>query len=214
MSAAPHSDRRSLDGVPFLALFLPATVLSALLHELGHCIFYWFQGVPAGMSLVKEFPLRDITAAQYALGCLGGPLSNLAQLALAVWLIRRSDRYSSLHKAGGALLLANVFYLFVRGAISVIKGQGGELTDVAGLLGFDYRQAVTVFGVIAACALLWWVHEARIPLKRRQILSFVALLLIYVATAMILEAIDQRFFWGRFPTIQISNGRVYNPHTP
>lgn len=55
----------------FTGLFLLFTLLSALLYEAGHCLFYWAQGIPAGMFLVKEYPLRDITDLEYVLGSAG-----------------------------------------------------------------------------------------------------------------------------------------------
>jgi len=56
----------------FASLVFLAGIVSVLFHELGHCLFYWLQGVPAAMSFVKEFPLRDITASEYAVVVDGG----------------------------------------------------------------------------------------------------------------------------------------------
>jgi hypothetical protein len=51
-------------------------IISTLLHELGHCVFYWIQGIPAAMSPTKELPLKDITATQHAIGCAGETFAN------------------------------------------------------------------------------------------------------------------------------------------
>ena len=61
----------------FLILVIVMGIISTSLHELGHCVFYWMQGIPASMSLVMEFPLVDITASQYGVGSAGGPLVNI-----------------------------------------------------------------------------------------------------------------------------------------
>jgi len=66
--------------VTFPLLVFLAGIVTALFHEFGHCVFHWLQGIPAAMSLVKEYPLRDITAHEYAIGSVGGPLAGLAGL--------------------------------------------------------------------------------------------------------------------------------------
>lgn len=212
MSAAPPTGRRRIGGLQFPALFLLVTVVSILLHELGHCLLYWIQGIPAGMSLAKEFPLRDISAQEYAIGLVGGPLANLVLLGIAVWSIRRTEPHTLVRRAAGALLLANVFYFLWYSVIAALRREGGELGSVGKLAGWDYRPILVVLVVIAALALLWWASIERIRMTPRTAVALVALLASYVLVVVLLEAVDQRYFWERFPTIQISDGRVYNPH--
>ena len=73
----------------FLLFVVIAGVLSTSLHELGHCVFYWAQGIPASMSLVMEFPLVDITARQYGIGSAGGPLVNIVLILGAYYFAKK-----------------------------------------------------------------------------------------------------------------------------
>jgi hypothetical protein len=78
----------------FLLLVIITGIASTSLHELGHCVFYWMQGIPAGMSLVMEFPLVDITTKQYAIGSAGGPLINILLIVGAYFLVRNQKKKS------------------------------------------------------------------------------------------------------------------------
>ncbi len=197
-------------GLVYALLVFTAGIVSTLLHELGHCLFYWFQGVPAAMSLAKEYPLRDITAAEYAIGSAGGPLINLILLGMAAWLYRKYKENPKLRRLFSALMLANVFYFLLRGIISLLKRRGGELGDIAGLLGLDYRAVVAAFGVICAAALIFWLKVSKERLSFRKALAFLALLIGTVFVMAGLEAIDKSLFWNKFPTIQIDDGRTYH----
>ena len=65
------------------------------MKELGHCVFYWMQGIPASMSLVMEFPLVDITASQYGVGSMGGPLVNILLIVGAYYMVRKYEKKSN-----------------------------------------------------------------------------------------------------------------------
>jgi len=56
----------------FFIAFVVAVVLIAPWHEVGHVIFCGLQGIPAGMSWTREFPLRDHMVHQAAVGSWGG----------------------------------------------------------------------------------------------------------------------------------------------
>ncbi|MGW8267597.1 MAG: hypothetical protein ACWGSQ_14625 [Longimicrobiales bacterium] len=198
----------------FTALFLLFTLLSALLHEAGHCLFYWAQGIPAGMSLVKEYPLRDITDLEYAVGSAGGPLSNLAQLVLGFVWVSRAKAGSRSRVAGVAFLLANVFYFLIRGGLALLKGEGGELTDAGSLIGLPFQGAIILFFLISIATATWMQRTLRYPIARTFAFRLPVLLLLYFVFLIALETADRALFWERFPTVEIGDGRLYNEHRP
>jgi hypothetical protein len=199
-----------LRALTFTSMVLVATVVSVLLHETGHCLLYWLQGIPAARSLVKEFPLRDVTVLEYAIGSTGGPLASLALLGTCLWLYRRKANDTRWSMALSAFILANLFYFILRGLISLVKRRGGELGDMASLIGLSYGSVVLVYAVISIVALYAWMKLAGIRLSPRAAGSFVALLIGYLFFIVGLETIDQRLFWGKFPAIQIDDGRTYS----
>jgi hypothetical protein len=151
-----------MKALQFIGLFFLVALVSALLHEFGHCLLYWAQGIPAGMSMVKEYPLRNITDSEYAVGSLGGPLSNLVQLSIGLVWVTRAKAKTGLQRVGLAFVLANVCYFLVRSGIALLSGDGGELTDAAGLIGLTYQGAIVLFLLISAGALLWTARAARL----------------------------------------------------
>jgi hypothetical protein len=198
--------------VTFPLLVFLAGIVSALFHEFGHCVFYWLQGVPAAMSLVKEYPLRDITAHEYAIGSVGGPLASLLALTVSAWLLGRHATRQRAKPALSALVLASVFYFVLRGLIAVRKRSGGELEDIAGLVGLDYRAMVVLYAIIVACALFYHVKVTGVRVGVFTTGSFLALFVGYVFVLVSVETLDASLFWKRFPAIQIDDGRTYNPH--
>lgn len=198
--------------VVFALLVFVVGIVSALFHEFGHCVFYWLQGIPAGMSLVKEYPLRDITAGEYAIGCVGGPLASLVLLVVSGWLLGRRDNGPRRRDVLSALVLANVFYFVLRGLISALKRWGGELGDIAGLVGLDYRAVVALYAVIVVGALYRYVKATGVRVNLFATGSFVALFVGYVSVMVAVESLDSALLWKRFPAIRISDGRTYNPH--
>lgn len=200
------------DRLRFLLLLIVAAVVSTLLHELGHCVFYWVQGIPAAMSLTKEYPLTDITASQYAIGSAGGPIFSIAVVLLAVSLYRKPRATGALKDFLSALILTGVFYFVLRSLIALLKGRGGELESAASLLGLDYRAAIVVFVAMTVMSLYLWIRAGGPRFNLKHAGYFVVLLIGYVIFVIALESVDQSLFWGRFPSVEIGDGRVYNPH--
>ena len=210
----PSQDRWTgiIDSIRFPALFLLLALFSALLHELGHCIFYWVQGIPAGMSLVKEYPLRDITDLEYAVGSAGGPLSNVVQVSIGLIWVQRSRLNSRSGRWGLAFVLANVCYFIVRSGIALLSGEGGELTDAASLVGLSYQGAIVLFILISVGALVWTMRAARLRITWRRAFQFPGVVILYFIFLVVVQTFDRAVFWDHFPTIEIGEGRLYNQH--
>jgi len=197
----------------FSALILIAALISTLLHEFGHCLFYWIQGIPAAMSFTKEFPLRDITARQYGIGSFGGPLLNIIQIVFAYWFfVRYKDNYK-LRMISSAFIIANAFYFILRSLLAVLKGEGGgELGDAAKLFGVNYLWVVGLFFIITVIFLYLWIKRGGIKLSIKKGLYFFAMFIVYFIFLVILTTIDRPLFWDKFQPINIDDGRIYNEH--
>jgi hypothetical protein len=202
----------NLGTLQFLGRFFAMALVSALLHEFGHCLFYWLQGVPAAMSLVKEYPLRDITDLQYAIGSAGGPASSIVQVFVGGMVVQGSHPHSGLRKWALAFVLANVCYLIVRSVIVLLSGGGGELTAVASLVGVPLGFLVALLLLISIGALSWVLTTARVHVTWRRVLQLPAFLILYLVFIVGIQSLDRRLFWHRFPTIEIGEDRLYNQH--
>lgn len=196
--------------IKFLLLVIAAGVISTLIHELGHCIFYWFQGIPAAMSLVKEYPLVDITATQYAIGSVGGPLANIALIIISYLVIRKYEKHTRVWNYLSALIIANSFYFVFRGLLALLKRSGGELQDAASLIGLNYLFIVGLFFIIAITILALWINRFSIRISATNGFSFVLFFIAYFIVLIIMQVADESLFWHKFPTIQIDDGRLYN----
>ena len=194
----------------FTLLVIAAGVVSTLLHEFGHCLFYWIQGVPAAMSLMKEFPLRDITAREYAIGSAGGPFASAVLLGTSIWLFKKRFDARGLRAVLSAFVLANVFYFMLRAVISLLKRRGGELSDIAGLVGLEYGSIVMLYATISLGALYIWMRIGGVRLSIRGVGCFLGLLVGYMLVMVGVESLDSRLFWGKYPVVQIVDGRTYN----
>jgi hypothetical protein len=164
------------------------------------------------MSLVKEYPLQDITELEYAIGSAGGPLFSLVQLAFGlVWVTRAKDS-SWVGRMGLGFVLANVSYLLVRSGIALLSGDGGELSDAASLVGLSYQSTIVIFALISLGALLLITRVGSPRLSVRSGFSMLGLLVLYFVFLVAVQSFDRAMFWERFPTIEIGEGRLYNEH--
>lgn len=196
----------------FLCLVVVVGVISTLLHEFGHVVFYWIQGIPANMSLVMEFPLIDITAKQYGIGSAGGPLVNIVLIIGAYYLVRKHDKKSKKWSFFSAVIIANSFYLIFRAILGLAKNEGGEIESSMNLIGLDFQVAAVLFLVLAAVILALWIRKFDIKISLGNYGYFLILFISYLAIIMVMESIDSKYFWEKFPTIVIEDVRIHNPN--
>jgi hypothetical protein len=196
----------------FVGVFLVMSLAAVLVHEFGHCLFYWIQGIPAGMSLVKEYPLRNITDLEYAIGSAGGPLMNVLLLVAALLWLRRTRPDTGSRRWAMALIIANLSYFIIRSVLALLKNDGGELTDAASLVGLSFHAALVFFLAVTVFALVWMVKVASIPVRVGSAFRLLGLVFLNLFFLVALEAFDQAFFWEKFPTIEIGQDRLYNEH--
>lgn len=198
--------------IKFLFLVIIIGIISTSLHELGHCVFYWIQGIPASMSLVMEFPLIDITAKQYGIGSAGGPLVNILLIIGAYYFVSKYEKKSIAWSIYSAIIIANSFYLIFRSILGLAKNDGGEIESSMNLIGLNFYVAAILFLVLAFTILTLWTRKFNIKLSFRNHGYYMLLFISYLAIIMVMEAIDTKYFWGKYPSVEIGNGRTHNPH--
>ncbi|MFC1539036.1 hypothetical protein ACFL6H_06415 [Candidatus Latescibacterota bacterium] len=194
----------------FLMLIVASTILTTFLHEFGHCLFYWLQGIPAGLSLVKEYPLVDITVRQYGIGSAGGPLANIISIILSFILVLRYKKKTLSWSILSSFILANAFYFIMRSLLAFLHGEGGEIEYAANLIGLNYLHAVVLFFSITIIILTLWIRKFEIRISIRNGGYFLLLFIVYFSTIVIAQTIDRSLFWHRFPTIRIGDEQLYN----
>ncbi|MFC1614518.1 hypothetical protein ACFL5K_04410 [Gemmatimonadota bacterium] len=199
--------------IALLALVLPAGIISTLLHETGHCIFYWLQGVPSAVSLIKAYPLVDITATQHAVSCVGGPLVNILLTIVSYLLIRKHAKHSRGWSILSALIIANAFYFILRSLISVLKNNGGELEYAANLIDLNYYHVVGLFAIVTVMVLILWIKRFRIRASVVNAVTFSLFFIAYFFTIIFVQTVDRSLFWEKFPTVRIDDGRLYNDNS-
>ena len=113
-----------------------------------------------------------------------------------------------------ALVLANLSYFIIRSLLALLKNDGGELTDAASLVGLSFHAALVFFLAITVSAVIWMVKVASIQVRAGSAFRLLGLVFLNLVFLVALQAFDQTFFWDRFPTIEIGEGRLYNEHRP
>ncbi len=196
----------------FLFLVIIIGIVSTLLHELGHCIFYWIQGIPASMSLVMEFPLINITAKQYGIGSIGGPLVNILLFIGGYYFAIKYDKKSNKWNICSAIIIANSFYLIFRIIIGLAKNNGGEIESIMNLIGLNFYTAAVLFLLLSFTILILWARKFKIKYSLGNFSYYIFLFILYLITILCMEAIDTKYFWEKYPTIEIEDVRIHNPH--
>ena len=186
-------------------------IISTSLHELGHCVFYWMQGIPASMSLVMEFPLVDITASQYGVGSAGGPLVNILLIVGAYYMVRKYEKKSKRWRIYSALIIANSFYLIFRAILGLAKNDGGEIESAMNLVGLNFYVAAIMFIILAITILVLWVQRFNIKVSLGNFSYYTFLFISYLVIILVMEGIDAKYFWANYPTIQIEDVGIHNP---
>ena len=185
--------------------------LSILAHELGHCVLYWIQGIPALMSLTKEFPLVPVLSmTQYRIGSVGGPMVNLILLIAGLRLSRhlREGKLSGL--VGSVLTWANSLIFLLTGLLCIRKHRPGELGAIAELIGISPMSLPIVVAVLGFAGIaVWYLLYARRSV-RSVIGVYVASLFAIFIQLWSVQAADVRWFWPKFPEIRLENGRIYH----
>jgi hypothetical protein len=192
--------------IRFVLIFLIACVGSLYLHELGHAVFGWIQGIPIFPSPAKEYVLvPSVTWRQEALIAVGGVGTTVAIVLVAiVWTLLSRARTSSAVLAG--VLVEPGFYT-LRAALAGRGHDGTEWQEAQYALGLnptghaiDLLLAVLFF---LGCAVLAYRDE--ISLRWRAMGRTCALALLGLVTLIAIQIGDNAIFDRHFPKTRIAD---------
>lgn len=111
-----------------------------------------------------------------------------------------------------AVIVANSFYLIFRSLLGLIKNDGGEIESVMQLVGLHFQVAAILFLVLSFAMMTLWIRKYEIRISVGNIGFYLLLFFSFITTIMVMELIDERYFWDKYPTIEIENVRTHNPH--
>lgn len=188
----------------FLLLFAAAIVGASFVHELGHAVAGWLQGVAVVPTPFKEYVLRQElgwhTYAWIAFGGVGG--SVLSVLGTLAWYVRR-DRASGDAVLAGAILIPlayTVRYLLVG------RGHDGlEWQAAQSALGADPSgHAVDiVFLVLFVAGFTAWLFRRRAALGVSTAARLAGLLVVGIVFIIVFQVTNNLLFDRFFPKTRI-----------
>lgn len=159
-----------------------------------------------------EFPLINITAKQYGIGSAGGPIVNILLIVGAYFFIRNSTKKSIRWTICSAIIISNSFYLIFRSLLGFAKHDGGEIESSMDLIGLPFSIAAYFFISLAFAILILWIRRFKIKISFWNIGYYLLLFVVYLGTILFLEEIDAKYFWKNYPSVEIGNDRIHNPH--
>ena len=66
--------------------------------------------------------------------------------------------------------------------------------------------------LIAFTILILWTRKFKIKYSFVNFSYYIFLFISYLVTILFMEAIDTKYFWKKYPTIEIEEVRIHNPH--
>lgn len=192
----------------YLLTFFLATILGVYLHELGHAVAGWIQGIAVIPTPAKEYILRsEVAWGQEIWIALGGIVgTTLAVLAGIVLLVRRSRPVTEAILAGTLVPLG--FYT-LRFLIAGRGHDGLEWQEAQAALGVTPAgHALDIFFLCLLClGILVWGIRMRPPL-RHWLLKMpglaVAGIILLVAVQVVNNLVFSRFFLDT--TVEVPQG--------
>jgi len=188
-----------------------------LIHEFGHCVFYWIQGIPAAMSLTKEFPLIDITVRQYSIGSFGGIL--FTWLGMIIFFLLQL--YFLKNGKKGKLIISSIFFgqimlglifliLFILSGFSTIQ----ENTFAESFFHLPQNSFFILTVLLTLFFFFLYIKQLNLTMRNKDFLFFLGYLFTGIVSLMLIGGIDQQFFRKGYPTIKIGNVMLYNEPLP
>ena len=189
-------------------------VIAAFIHEFGHWVFYRIQGIPTAVSLVKEFPLRDLSVREYAVGSWGGIVFNWMWLIILCAIIRISASGDGRLKK---LILNSLFWgqsiVLLLYVLLFFKGEDKTEFFYAQSLFHLPKYSIIIFSLILTTATVVLVMRwNRQKLSISAIVTALATGIVSVVFLSLLETYDAKTNWHKHPTISVGDEMLYNEH--
>ncbi|HWB26861.1 MAG TPA: hypothetical protein VG738_15365 [Chitinophagaceae bacterium] len=147
-------------GVYFLAV-----LAAVFVHELGHCVVAWINGIKAIPTPAKEYITSDVTPKLDQYIALGGVAGTIAAwLAATVLFVRKPSKTNAAIFAG--TLASPGLYTF----LFLLKGRGHDATefqDAQAAAGFSYsgHSLDWLFLAILIAGIILWSVKTKPSLK-------------------------------------------------
>lgn len=179
----------------FIILFAASIVGAGFVHELGHAVAAWVQGVGAVPTLMNEYLLRDeIQWNQYVWIALGGPVGSVLAVVVAAICFLRRPGGSEEAVLAGALLMPIAysvrFLLLGRGhdALEWQAAQSALGADAAG------HAVDLVFLVLCLVGGVVWAVRRRDRLIASSLGKAIGLAVVGIALLVILQVGNKALF--------------------
>jgi len=181
-------------------------VAGVYLHEIGHAVVAWAQGIPTVPTPAKEYILRgQVEWAQETWISLGGvAASALLVIGTVIWYLRR-DR-----PAVGAVLAGVLVSPFAYTVRFLLVGRGHDSTEwQAAQAALGAAPAGHLVDLLFLCLLLAgaaaWIYRRRSSLRPRSVAGAFGLMAAGVVLVIALQVANNALFDPRFPATQTLN---------
>jgi len=190
----------------FVTVFVGALIGSAFLHELGHAVAGWMQGVPVLPTPLKEYVLRDqIEWHQEMWIALGGVAGTvLVAVGTLIWHMRK-DRIHGDAILAGVLLIP---FAYTMRFLLVGRGHDGlEWQAAQSALGASPSgHAVDMmFLVVCLVAMVTWMVRSRGSLQASSLVKIAGLIVVGIALLIALQVVNNMLFDPFFPKTRTIN---------
>lgn len=127
----------------------------------------------------------------------------------AYYVVRKYEK-STKGSFFSAIIIVNLFYLIFRSLLGLAKSKGGEIENVMNLVGLNFYVAAVLFLILAFIIFFLW--NRKFNKKYLGAMLDITCSFSFLVVIMVMEGIDTKFFWDRYPTIEIEHVGIHNPH--
>jgi len=186
-------------------VFAGTTIAGVYLHEIGHAVAGWTQGIAVVPTPAKEYILRSqVDWNQDIWICLGGPVGTTLAVVGAALCFLRERRPEAEAVLLGALLPLGLYTIRF-----LLAGRGHD--------GLEWQAAQTALGLAPAghaidvfflclwlAGMILWGSRLRFPL-RYSLVKFAGLAIAGIMLLVALQAGNNHLFDRHFPKTRVVN---------
>ena len=191
--------------IRYALVFAGATIAGVYLHEMGHAVAGWLQGIAVVPTPAKEYILQSHVAWNQQIWIsLGGPVGTTVAVIGAMLYFLRARRPEA-----DAVLLGSLLPLCLYTLRFVLVGRGHD--------GLEWQAAQTALGLAPAghaidvfflclclAGLVLWGSRLHFSLGY-SLLKFAGLVIAGVILMVVLQVGNNRLFDGHFSATRVTN---------
>ncbi len=189
-------------GLRFAAVFAIACIAGVYVHELGHAVAGWVQGVSVFPTPLKEYVLQEqVEWRQQIWIALGGVAGTaLVMLGALGWYLRARRQAIADAILAGAFLPS---FLYAVRFLLAGRGHDGlewqEAQSALGVAPFGHTVDMLLLGLLLAGISVWLVHRRR-SWRWSSLIKAAGLMLAGVVLLVFLQVGNNALFDRYFPT--------------